>query len=157
MITVREVRTSEESQDIVLLGQVHLAECLPHLPFDATAVIATADMILSDADRKLNNLWLARQDDEPVGYALGQCCPYYFNYEYLAKLEMWYVIPAARKSWAALKLIKAFEEWGRLNGSRQLYVGVARTDQDEARHIRRLFPRLGYDWCGSNYIKETTQ
>lgn len=157
MITVKEIRTREEIADLVLLGEIHCKECVPHLSFDPGAVTATCEWVLGDTIRKGSNIWVARQDGEPIGYAVAYCSPFYFNWDFVSKLELWYVIPAKRGSWAAIKLVKAFEEWGRLNGSVQLYVGVARTDKDEARHIRALFPKLKYEWCGSYYLKEPSK
>jgi hypothetical protein len=157
VITVKEIRSGTDRPDLVLLGAMHQKECAAHLAFDAAAVEATFDGVLSDTERKTANIWVAREDNEPVGYAIAYCSPFYFNFDFVSKLELWYVIPAKRGSWAAIRLIKAFEEWGRLNGSVQLYVGVARTDKDEARHIRALFPKLRYDWCGSYYLKEPSQ
>jgi hypothetical protein len=157
MITVSEIRNSKETADLVLLGEMHHGECAPHLTFQGAAVVATCDMVLRDTERQSANIWVAREDGEPIGYAVAYCSPFYFNFDCVAKLELWYVIPAKRKSWAAVKLVKAFEEWGRLNRSVQLYVGVARTEVDEARHIRKLFPKLRYQWCGSYYLKETSK
>lgn len=154
MIKISEVRNSKDTPDIVALGEMHLRESAPQMVFNASAVVASLDMVLRDTERRLCNLWLAKQDGEPVGYAMACCAPFYFNFESVAKLDLLYIIPAMRGRWGAIKLVKAFEEWGRLNGSVQLYVGVARTDKDEARHIRRLFPKLGYEWVGSYYLKE---
>lgn len=154
MIRVSEIRTSSETADFVHMGEMHLRECAPQLSFKADAVVATCDQVLRDAERQYINLWVAREDGEPIGYSLAYCSPFYFNHDFMSRLDMWYVIPAKRGTWAAIKLVKAFEEWGRLNGSVQLFVSVARTDKDEARHIRRLFPKLGYEWVGSYYLKE---
>jgi GNAT superfamily N-acetyltransferase len=157
MITVKEIRSDRETADLVLLGEIHQKECASHLSFNAEAVVATCDVVLNDTERRGSNIWVAREDDEPIGYAVAYCSPFYFNFDFVSKLELWYVIPAKRGSWAAIKLVKAFEEWARLNGSVQLYVGVARTDKDEARHIRALFPKLKYAWCGSYYLKEPSK
>jgi GNAT superfamily N-acetyltransferase len=157
MIRVREIRGHTDKDALLHLGRMHVDECMPNVGFSGAAVNATSDMILRDSERKLSNIWIAWLDEKPIGYALAMCSSYYWNFEHVAKMDMWYVVPEARGTWAAIKLVKAFEEWARLNGSRELYVGIARTDADEAKHIRRLFPRLGYSWCGSNYLKETVK
>lgn len=154
-IHVSEIRSDRETPDLVLLGQMHRAECAPHLPYIPAAVEATCDAVLKDTTRELSNIWVVREDDNPIGYAVAYCAPFFYNYEKQSKLELWFVIPAKRGSWAAVRLIRAYEEWARLNGCVQIYVGVARTDKDEAKHIRKLFPKLKYDWCGSYYLKES--
>lgn len=155
MIKVIEVRVNDHIKDIENLALINRNECAPHIPFDPYAIWHTAQTVFKDDERKNINAWMAYQDGEPIGYAVAYCSSFFFNFENIAKLELLYVIPAKRGTWAAIRLVKAFEEWGRLNGSLQLYVGVARTDKDEAKKIRKLFPRMGYEWCGSYYLKET--
>jgi len=157
VIKVREIRGQQDKDALLILGRKHVDECKPNIGFQGAAINATSDMVIRDIERQLANIWIAWLDDKPVGYALAICSPYYWNFEHVAKMELWYVVPEARGTYAAVKLVKAFEEWARLNGSRELYVGIARTDADEAKHIRRLFPRLGYSWCGSSYLKETVK
>lgn len=153
-IEVNEIRTDKEIPDLILLGEMHRNEAASHLAFHKPAVAGTCEAVIGDPDRKFMNIWVAREDGNPIGYAVAYGSPYYFNFDMQAKLELVYVIPAKRGSWAMIKLVKAFEEWARLNGSVQLYVGVARLEKDEAKHIRKLFPRMGYEWCGSYYLKE---
>ncbi len=100
------------------------------------------------------NAWIAYKGDQPIGYAIANASEFFFNDDMCAKLEILYVLPQFRGSWAAVRMVKTFEQWARLNRCVQLYVGVARLDVDEAKHIRKLFPRMKYNWCGSYYVKE---
>lgn len=152
---VVELRTQKQLFDLIQLGEANHIECVPHLPCERDAIIKTGLSVINDPDRNDMNIWLCYKDGEPVGYCVGVRSPYFFNNDSSTRTELLYVRPEYRGTYAAIKMVKAFEEWSRLLGALQLFVGVARLDQDEAKKIRKLFPRMGYQWAGSYYIKET--
>ncbi len=151
-----ELRTQKQVFDLVRLAEAHHIECAPHLPCDRDCILKSAMAIKDDVERNYTNLWLCyNKDGEAVGYGIGVRSDYFFNDDCSTKLELLYVAPAYRGTYAMLALVKVYEEWARLQGALQIYVGVARLDQDEAKKIRKLFPKLNYQWCGSYYLKET--
>ena len=156
MTTIRELRSEDQLEGLVELARMHHEECaVEGMPFEREPVLLNGMRVILDTERNFLNVWIAYKDDEPIGYCVGRCIPYFFNNEKHGWLDIWYVAPKHRKGWAAIKLIKSFEEWSRLNGVLQIFAGVARSDKDEAKHIRKLFPKLSYEWCGSYYVKDT--
>lgn len=155
--TVRELRSEDQILGVVSLAKAHWEECAGDVPFLASSTIATCVDVVQDFERKGMNVWVLYKDEQPVGYAVGIMKEFFFNEDYSAQLEILHILPEHRGGWGAIKLVKCFEQWARAMGALQLYVGVARTDKDEAKHIRKLFPRLKYEWCGSYYLKETRQ
>lgn len=155
-LRLAELRSEDQVIDITMLAQEHWKEAASiQLPFKPESIIKNCMLVLKDVDRSYRNVWIAYKDEKPIGYQVGTCLPYYFNDEVMGYSDIWYVLPEFRGTYAAIKLVKAFEEWCRLNGALQIINGVARTDEDAARHIRKLFPKMGYQWAGSYYIKET--
>lgn len=155
-IKIKEVML-DDIANIALLAHANHQECAKHLPFYNEAIAQSYGELAGDDTRKSFNAWIAYKGEEPIGYAVATSGRFFFNFDSQSKLELLFVMPQHRGSWAAVRLTKAFEEWSRLNGCLQMYVGVARLDADEAKHIRKLFPKLGYNWCGSYYVKETTK
>lgn len=155
MITIREMRTEEDIAAIVLLGKANRDECSSHLPYLPYRVEDECRKVINDSARVSSNVWIAWKDEQPVGYGFGYCTPFMFNTEISAVLHLFYVVKEWRHSWAAVKIVKHFEKWARSNNAVQLSLGVERLDEDQAKHIRSLFPKLKYRWAGSFYIKET--
>lgn len=152
--TIQELRTQAQVQDVIKLARLNRDELASHLPFEESAVLATCELCLKDVKRELFNIWIAYKEGEPIGYAVGGCATYYFNWEKMARLEILFVKKENRSGWTAVKLVKAFHAWTALAGAREAFVGVVSTDKDRAKHIRRLFPNLGFHWAGSYYVKE---
>jgi GNAT superfamily N-acetyltransferase len=142
----------DHHQAFVELSRESAKEGMPGVEFDETAVLAFYKSNVPE-DRRSRNAWLAKKGDEYIGYIFGYIDRYPHSWEPMAFMAYLYVAPAHRGTWTAIKLIKRFEEWARLAGVRYIYLGVARLQKDEAKHIRRLFPQLGYEWCGSNFVK----
>lgn len=154
---IREMRTADDVAALATMGRIHRDECASHLSFSHDIVMQNGNRVASDLERYYVNIWIAWNGDVPIGYAVGNNSPFFYSTDTAASLNLLYVLPAYRKGWAAVRLVKAFEEWARLNGAVRMTVGVERTDKDEAKRIRAVFPKMGYDWAGSYYLKELTQ
>lgn len=150
-----ELRRSEQVEHLIELARANRGECAPHFRFYDDAIEAHAEGVLQDHERKHLNVWIAYRDGEPIGYSVGSTVPTFFNYDVVAKMNVWFVLPRYRGGVAAAMLIREFEDWARLNGASTIDVGVTRLDPDEAVKVAKLFPRLGYSWAGSTFVKET--
>jgi GNAT superfamily N-acetyltransferase len=158
MLSVKEVQSRSQMVDIGRLSKRYYEECMPsgEVPFDMAAVYATVQGILDDPERQYMNLWIAYDDNRPVGFILASSTRFVYAWDRCARQENLYVIPEKRGTITALKLIRAFEEWARLLGCLQVFLGVARDDNKaEAKKIGKIFNRIGYGFAGTYYVKHT--
>lgn len=89
------------------------------------------------------------EDDGPVGLIAGMVQPYWFAMADTAMQVLLYVMPESRKGRAALKLIRAFEDWGSKWGS---VANLSATIENEK--VFGLYNRLGYLPVNTRYMKE---
>lgn len=93
-----------------------------------------------------------KKDDKYIGFMLAALCPYFFSsVECLASDLALFVLPEERGGFAAVRLIKSYEEWAKLKGATEIYLG-----QSTGIHIEKtdaLYTRLGYTKLGSNMKK----
>lgn len=89
----------------------------------------------------------------PVGYIAGVACPTQaWSSERHAVESCLYVHPASRGTPAAIKLIRAFEEWAKAAGCTSVALSVGSgLDVDR---VTSLYERLGYRRYGIDTIKE---
>lgn len=89
---------------------------------------------------------------EVVGLITAQYGRFIYNSEVFVMHDIFYVIPEARGSSAALRLVKAFENWASEVGARLVFVGVHTGMKIEV--TGRFYEKLGYRHMGGNYMKE---
>lgn len=147
---VKEVRTKEEVDDVVVMARIFHAENAPHLDFSPDCIHRYADAIRYDFDRTSYNAFIAYNDSqEPVGFLVAKAGPYFFSDQIAAYQELWYVIPGLRGTRVAFELIKMFEEWARLLGAVEIFTGQIIPDPVKGKKVSRVLTKLGYPRVGS--------
>lgn len=139
---------------MVELAKAHHDECAPHLPFDEKQVAAHCVEVFNDNERTVRQAFILFEGAEAIGYLVCHSMEYYFCKAVYSQTEVVF-IKQDRRSWQGFAmLMKVFDEWSNEIDAVQRYTGVARVDEKEAEKLQKLFPRLGYKWVGSYYMKE---
>lgn len=157
MSRIEEIRTWQHRRDISAIAKVYYDECMPKaIPFDEEAVALSFQVILEDPSRSKSNAWLVYQDDEAIGFLLGSANRIVYCWDVAATLDNLYILPEKRGGLTALKLIREFEEWARVLGCVQIFLGVHREDDLAAmERTGKLFEKIGYSLAGHYYVKTT--
>lgn len=87
---------------------------------------------------------------ELIGGMLGMCTQSWFGRDMVANDLALFVTRDERGGMAAVKLIKAFVQWAKLAGAKQIRPGVT-TGHERA---EKLFERLGFARCGASFVME---
>lgn len=150
-ITVRRAGL-EDLPALIALGRVMHAESLIPFPkIDETATRAR----LAQYERAGVPYFMALAEQEPggaIGMITAQPCIYVFAEGVCAQHDIFYVRPEKRGSDAALKLVRAFEDWAETIGAREVRLAV-HTGLFPDR-TGRFYEKLGYRHMGGNFMKE---
>lgn len=114
--------------------------------------LQNARIILSDAERRYMNVFIAWYEGTPIGFLVGATSPLFYRRGIVAEQKLWYVTPTRRGSYAAIKLMKSFERWGRLNGATSFHTGTINTQMAE--RTSKLLTTLGFEQVGTLHVKE---
>lgn len=87
---------------------------------------------------------------EVIGGMLGVVTQSWFGRDMVANDLALFVAGDARGGMAAIKMMKAFVQWAKLAGAKQIRPGVT------TGHVRaeKLFERLGFARCGASFVME---
>lgn len=87
---------------------------------------------------------------EVIGGMLGVVTQSWFGRDMVANDLALFVAGDARGGMAAFKMMKAFVQWAKLAGAKQIRPGVT------TGHVRaeKLFERLGFARCGASFLME---
>jgi GNAT superfamily N-acetyltransferase len=156
IITIRRVDTPAQCVDIEELAVLHHTEFGCGREFDKRVVGKHAYYAISDPERKYINGWVAYDQFEvPVGYIVGTIRDSCYSERTYAIQEMWFVLPKARKSFAALHLIKVFEEWAIERGVERIYAQVEHDHDDVlVERIFKMMRIMGYKKQGYVGVKQ---
>jgi hypothetical protein len=151
-ITVRELTRAEQDLEILKLGKefcndVDLAE---HV--DDEVLHLSCIKVRQDVERNYINCFIAYEDGSPIGFLVGVTMHAFHRRGVVAEQKLCYVTPSARGSIAVKLLIRAFEQWARVNGATQIFTGTANLRYAE--RTSKLFEHLGYARVGSLHVKE---
>lgn len=149
---VQELRTQQQIADVYELAKQFGADIEPSEPIDFDTLARSCLMILEDVERKYLNLFIAYDDEEPLGFLLGVTSPCLHRPRVVAEQKLWYVMPTARGGLAAKYLVMAYERWARLNGATQIYTGTA--NKLYAERTSKLLKHLGYARVGYLHVKD---
>ena len=129
-------------------------ECAPHLPFDPNCIASNCVAVYEDKRRDRRQAWLLFKDDVAIGYLVAHATEYYFCTALSTSTEVMFVTKSER-NWKAFKCIMdTYQEWALSIDAVQMFTGVARVDAEIAEKMQKIFPRLGFNWCGSYFVKE---
>lgn len=88
----------------------------------------------------------------PVGFMLACMDEFYFGTEKIAQELALYVVPAARGSSAAVRMMRAFDDWARESGARVAQGGISVGINNDA--AAKFYGRFGFEPCGTAMRKE---
>lgn len=91
-------------------------------------------------------------DDQYIGGILGMITPQYFGDDLMARDLAIYLRPEHRGGIAVVRLIKAFEQWARDRGAKEIY--LSQSTGVEVAMVEKLYQRLGYEVVGCLTKKE---
>jgi hypothetical protein len=152
---VVRLETPEEGLDVEHLAQLHHEEYGGTREFSADAISKNCFRCVFDKERKYLNCWIAYDDKNlPVGYLTGALYPSTYSHRFFAIQEMWYVIPRARGSRAAIMLLNAYEHWAKARNAERIYTQVEHDgDLSTTEYVFDLLQRLGYRKQGYIAVK----
>ena len=153
-VYVVELSSSQHIDDLLPMALAMRNENFPNLPHEDAVVAEFAHASVHSDNMAV---FLAyTQDHEPCGFIVCILGSYMFNRDKFAMQQYWYVDPKKRRTGAAKRLMKAYDDW--VAGQKEYKVleqrgGVIRTQADEVERISKLFDKLGYDEVGRNFTK----
>jgi GNAT superfamily N-acetyltransferase len=98
-----------------------------------------------------NAIYLAQENDKLIGFIAGMIQPYFFSERKRVTDMGFFVQPEYRGSSAAIKLIKALENWARQNNVVDICLG--QTTAFKLEETQKFYNRLGYKTVGFNTVK----
>lgn len=141
---------NEDFPAMMALGRLlHGESGFRALPMDETRMLEIGRRGLKDGNP---GLFVAERNGEIVGMAIVVLGEYYFSPIRSATVQLLYVHPDARGSWAAIKLLRVIRKWAKQNQAQDLHVNVT-TGIDPAR-TDRFLRTMGFRQTGGNYVME---
>jgi GNAT superfamily N-acetyltransferase len=116
--------------------------------FSEEKTMQLVDMLLKNPS---GGVFVAESDGYVIGMMAGFITQHFFSYETTASDFVLFVVPSYRGGSAALRLIKAFEEWAFESGAREITLGIS--TQGDTSRIAQLYQKLGYHDLGHTMIK----
>lgn len=144
--------TVEDIPRIVELGRMmHLESRYAPISFSEEKVAALIEKLISSD----GVVFVAEIDGEIVGGIAGAVTEFWFSTEKLAFDYSFFLTPDARQGMQAVRLMVAFENWAKLNGVRQIDLGITTgVHVDKTAH---LYGGMGYKECGRLFVKEVAR
>lgn len=90
--------------------------------------------------------WVALVDGVPVGMLLAHLTTVCFGQTRIASEDAFYVAPDHRGGFAAVKLLRAYEEWAGAHGA--AFADLTVTSGIREDRTATLYDRLGFTQCG---------
>jgi GNAT superfamily N-acetyltransferase len=94
---------------------------------------------------------LAEEREQIVGMILGGISEHFFGRGTVASELVVYVAPESRGGTAAMRMLKAFEDWAFSKGADEIVLGVS--TEVHAKRTAEFYQRLGYEMSGYTCIK----
>lgn len=145
---IRAARHSDIPRIIELGTILHATTSYATQDFDADKV----GSFMSDLIAGAGVVFVAEVDGVLVGGMAGGIVDQWFNNDLIAYDYSIFVEPGRRNGVIAMRLIRAFEEWARINGAKQIHMGIGTAVNVEG--TSRLYESLGLKHFGPLHIKE---
>lgn len=97
-------------------------------------------------------VFVAEIDGVVVGGMAGGVVDQWFSDELIAYDFSIFVEPRRRNGLIAIKLMRAFEEWARIKGAKQIHMGIGTDINVEG--TSRLYEHMGFRHFGPLFMKE---
>lgn len=139
--------TRSDLPDLVAWGKLmHEESDYRTMPFDKEQIEKLAEMVFTCPSQFCAFMI------EGEGFFVGQISESFFSKQKIAYDILLFVLPEKRGGSAAVKLIKAYEEWAQDNEAAYAQLGVT-TGIDEHRTLC-FYKRMGYNQFGTLVKKE---
>lgn len=140
--------TPDDLRALAVLGrEMHSTTSFAPMDYDPERVKETA----TDLMNKSQFVVVAEDTNgEVIGGMLGMVTQSWFGNDMVANDLALFVTGDARGGMAAIKMMKAFVQWAKLAGAKQIRPGVT------TGHVRaeKLFEKLGFARCGASFVME---
>ena len=110
----------------------------------------TTSFLSSAIDNSNMEIFVAEKDGQLGGAIVCCVTEMYMSNTVVASDLAWFVNKDIRGTRSAIKLLKAFEDWGKAQGANYL----AMADIEGLENLSNLYTRLGYSVCETTYMKE---
>ncbi len=140
--------TLEDLPALVVLGrEMHATSSYAPMDFDPERLKETITELMNKSQFVVV---VEDTNGQVVGGMLGTVTQSWFGQDMVANDLALFVSQDARGGMAAVRLLKAFVQWAKLAGAKQIRPGVttghARAEQ--------LFDKLGFTRCGASYVMQ---
>lgn len=150
---VREINSMRDVEEIIAMADDFHSTHRPELDFEPDKIREHGRQLMADYTRRTYNAFVAIKDNEYVGFLVGTCTPYFFNYSVSASQELLYVKPEYRSLTPLKKLLQVFANWAELNGALEIYTGVSVHELERADRVSNMFSYLGFKKIGYYHMK----
>ena len=149
-VSIRLAQNQDDIAAMMALGHMlHAESGYRSLPVVDERMAEMAERGLKDGNP---GLFIAERNGQVIGMAVAVLGEYFFSPARTATVQMLYVHPDARGSWAAIKLLRTLHKWAKQNDAHDLHVNVT-TGIDTAR-TDRFLRTMGFRQTGGNYVFE---
>lgn len=141
--------TADDIPRIIELGTLlHATSSYSKLAF----VPAKAAAFMQALMERDGVVFVAEIDGVVVGGMAGGVVDQWFSDELIAYDFSIFVEPKRRNGLIAIKLMRAFEEWARIKGAKQVHMGIGTDINVEG--TSRLYEHMGFRHFGPLFVKE---
>ncbi len=141
------IATLSDLDQIVSLGRLmHAESSFSTMDYDEPRFINTVTGLIDSGQFVV----VAEINGAIVGGMIGICTQSWFGREMIANDMALFIHPNHRGGFIVIRLIKAFVQWARLAGAKQIRPGVS-TGNKTTQHI---YEKLGFVNCGANFVME---
>ena len=120
-------------------------------PFDRDGMAVTLREMMTNPRA---GIWLAIQNDVPVGIAGALMYPLYFNPAYEVVQELfWWLNPEARGGGAGEKLFQNVQDWAKETGASAVF--MIALDDNRVDKMDKFYKRAGFHPMERTYMKGT--
>lgn len=152
MIVIRRAKPEDLPSCLDMTARFHAASPVSDVaPFDRDGMAVTLREMMINPRA---GIWLAMQNDEPVGIAGALMYPLYFNPAYEVVQELfWWLNPEARGSGAGEKLFQNVQDWAKDMGATVVF--MVALDNDRVDKMHKFYRRAGFHPMERTYMKGT--
>jgi len=137
---IREMLQGDVHPALSLAADMHQESWFRDFDFDVTKALSIWDRKVAQPDRWC--LFVAEDNDKVIGVFAGFAAEHFFGNDLVSSDLILYVDPEHRGGTAAPRLIKAYQEWAKKIGAKEITIGVSTGVNSE--RTARLFENMGF-------------
>ena len=137
---------------LAVLAELYTSEVHHHdsMTFDLEFAMSNIATAMMHEDSCI--LVCVDKSGEVIGFFWGFVTPLPWSRELIGIDNVLYVMPSVRGKAHGVRLIKAYEQWVKRRGAKQVSLSIASGITEEA--TGKLYQRMGYEKIGFQYRKE---